>query len=78
MINLIVRPSPKFLPRIEQVKERMEEKKWMAKWPKLKFSSEIEGGILIDNSKSACATFSNKDHQFRLSRLSRKTKFHNS
>lgn len=40
LINLIIRPSPKFLPGMVRVMERAKEKKWMAKWPKLKFSSE--------------------------------------
>ena len=40
LINLVVRPSPKFPDGMERVKERAEEKKWMAKWPKLKFSSK--------------------------------------
>src|SRR3989338_8510243 len=40
LINLVVRPSPKFPDGMERVKERANEKKWTAKWPKLKFSSE--------------------------------------
>lgn len=37
LVNLIVRPSPKFKEGIKRVKERMETKKWLEKWPKLKF-----------------------------------------
>ena len=36
LVNLIVRPSPKFSGGIEIVKERMEQKRWLEKWPKLK------------------------------------------
>lgn len=38
LINLIVRPSPKFLDGLERVKERAKEKRWLEKWPKLKFN----------------------------------------
>lgn len=40
LVNLVVRPSPKFPDGIERVRERAEEKRWIVKWPKLKFSSE--------------------------------------
>ena len=36
LINLIIKPSPKFTD-IEKVKERVKQKKWLEKWPKLKF-----------------------------------------
>jgi len=35
LINLIIRPSPEFSGDIEIVKERMRQKKWLEKWPKL-------------------------------------------
>lgn len=35
LVNLIVRPSPRFLD-IDKVRERVEQKKWLKKWPKLK------------------------------------------
>src|SRR3989338_2984476 len=34
LVNLIVRPSPKFIS-IERVKKRVGQKKWLEKWPKL-------------------------------------------
>lgn len=37
LVNFIVRPSPKFKEGIERVKERMIEKKWREKWPKITF-----------------------------------------
>ncbi len=37
LINLIIRPSPKFSGGIERVMERAKEKDWLEKWPKLKF-----------------------------------------
>ena len=39
LVNLIVRPSPKFPNGLERVKERAEQKRWFEKWPKLKFST---------------------------------------
>ena len=39
LVNLIVRPSPRFLGGIEMVKERAAKKKWFEKWPKLRFGS---------------------------------------
>lgn len=38
LVNLIVRPSPKFPGGIEIVKKRAQKKGWFDKWPKLKFS----------------------------------------
>lgn len=38
LINLIVRPSSKFPDGLERVKERVKEKRWLEKWPKLKFN----------------------------------------
>jgi len=35
LVNLIVRPSPKFND-IDKVKERIKNKKWLEKWPRLK------------------------------------------
>ena len=35
LINLIIRPSPKFAD-INKVKERIRQKRWQEKWPKLK------------------------------------------
>lgn len=37
LINLVIRPSPKFQGGIERVMERAKEKNWFEKWPKLKF-----------------------------------------
>lgn len=39
LVNLIIRPCPKFSGGIAVVKERAEKKKWLEKWPKLKFVS---------------------------------------
>ncbi len=39
LVNLVVRPSPKFPDGIERVKERAAKKKWFEKWPKLRFES---------------------------------------
>jgi hypothetical protein len=36
LINFIVRPSPKFKGGIEKVKERVNQKDWVKKWPKIK------------------------------------------
>lgn len=38
LINLVVRPSPKFPAGLEGVKKRAKEKRWFEKWPKLKLS----------------------------------------
>ncbi len=35
LVNFIVRPSPRFVEGIERVKERVIEKKWKEKWPKI-------------------------------------------
>ncbi|MEO5646510.1 MAG: nucleotidyltransferase family protein [Candidatus Paceibacterota bacterium] len=35
LVNLIVRPCPKFNKGMERVKERMEKKKWLEQWPGL-------------------------------------------
>lgn len=37
LVNLILRPSPKFPDGIERVKERAKEKRWLEKWPRLRF-----------------------------------------
>ena len=37
LVNLIIRPSPKFAD-ISKVKERVKYKKWLEKWPKLKIA----------------------------------------
>jgi len=37
LINLIIRPCPKFSGGIKGVEKRMEKKQWLKKWPKLKF-----------------------------------------
>lgn len=34
LVNLIIRPSPRF-PCIDKVKERVKQKRWLEKWPKL-------------------------------------------
>ena len=36
LVNLIIRPSPKFPDGMKRVRERIIEKKWLEKWPKLK------------------------------------------
>lgn len=36
LVNLIVRMSPQFPEGVQVVKERIEKKKWLEKWPKLK------------------------------------------
>jgi hypothetical protein len=38
LVNLIVRPSPQFPEGIEKVKTRIAKKRWLEKWPKLRFS----------------------------------------
>lgn len=35
LVNLVVRPSPRFL-NVDKVKERVKQKRWLEKWPKLK------------------------------------------
>ena len=40
LVNLIIRPSPKFPNGIEKVKERAKTKRWIEKWPKLRFNDE--------------------------------------
>jgi hypothetical protein len=39
LVNLIVRPCPKFVGGIEIVKERAAKKNWLEKWPKLRFEN---------------------------------------
>jgi len=39
LVNLIVRPSPRFLDGLARVKERAKKKQWFEKWPKLQFAS---------------------------------------
>jgi len=36
LVNLVVRPSPKFPESIDIIKQRVKDKKWLEKWPKLK------------------------------------------
>lgn len=36
LVNLVIRISPKFPDGVEVVKERIQKKKWLEKWPKLK------------------------------------------
>lgn len=36
LVNLIVRPNLKAYPEIDNFRERMKQKKWIEKWPKLK------------------------------------------
>lgn len=38
LLNLVVRPSPKFSNSLKIVEQRVREKKWLEKWPKLKFN----------------------------------------
>ncbi len=35
LVNLIIRPTPKFPDGIKKVMERVEKKEWLKKWPKL-------------------------------------------
>ncbi len=37
LVNLIIRPTPNFVDRLEKVKERAKKKQWLKKWPKLRF-----------------------------------------
>ena len=37
LVNLVVRPSPKFSGGLAKVKERAKAKRWLEKWPKLHF-----------------------------------------
>ena len=39
LVNLIIRPSPKFPDGVKRVRERITEKKWLEKWPKLKIEN---------------------------------------
>lgn len=41
LVNLIVRPTPTFVDKIDVVKKRVNDKKWQSKWPKLKLVSEL-------------------------------------
>lgn len=38
LVNLIIKPSPNFTDALTFVKKRVEEKKWIEKWPKLTIS----------------------------------------
>lgn len=38
LVNLVIRPSPKFLKGISEVKARVAKKGWLAKWPKLRMA----------------------------------------
>lgn len=40
LVNLIIRHSPNDEAGVELVKERMEQKQWLIKWPKLKFMDD--------------------------------------
>lgn len=40
LVNLIIRPSLKFPDGMKRVQERITEKKWLEKWPKLKIWEE--------------------------------------
>lgn len=40
LVDLVIRPCPEFTPGFEKVKERAESKRWIEKWPKLKFASD--------------------------------------
>jgi hypothetical protein len=37
LVNLVVRPSPKYLDNLAAYRERQRQKNWSAKWPKLTF-----------------------------------------
>jgi len=38
LVNLIIRQSPQFPGGMERIRERAKEKKWLEKWPKLRFA----------------------------------------
>ncbi len=40
LVKLIVRKSPKFPGKTEIFKKRVEQKQWLAKWPKLQLIDE--------------------------------------
>lgn len=40
LVNLIIRPCPKFPLGMEEVKKRAKQKDWLKKWPKLKFDKD--------------------------------------
>lgn len=37
LVNMVIKPCPKFSEGIAVVKQRVEKKKWLEKWPKLRF-----------------------------------------
>ena len=39
LVNFVIRPTPIFATKTEVIKERVKEKKWVEKWPKLTFVS---------------------------------------
>lgn len=39
LINFIVRPSPDFKEKLEMIKQRVEDKEWLKKWPQIKIIS---------------------------------------
>lgn len=38
LVNFVIRPTPKFEDKIDKIKERMQQKKWSKKWPKVKLA----------------------------------------
>lgn len=36
LVNFIIRPSPKYLDGIDRIRERIEKKEWLKKWPNLR------------------------------------------
>jgi hypothetical protein len=41
LINFIVRPTPTFLNKINVLKDRVQKKKWLEKWPKIKIVENV-------------------------------------
>ncbi|MDB5254561.1 MAG: hypothetical protein JWL80_627 [Parcubacteria group bacterium] len=37
-IEMVIRPTPTFVNRMDVIKERVEKKGWLKKWPKLKYA----------------------------------------
>ena len=41
LVNLVVRPTPIFVSKLDIIKKRVESKNWQNKWPKLKFDFNV-------------------------------------
>jgi len=42
IVNMIIRPTPMFFDKIQKIKDRVKTKQWIEKYPKLKFSQELD------------------------------------